>query len=182
MKKSIFCLLSAAVLLASCNSGNRDFYENNGDGGAVYDERSAEFITQNNEFAEVDSYKPRSKSEREESANRWNTARKETRWQEYKGTMIRVEILLGDSDIREMRLRLMQNADGMDIDSDTRTVLARVADYEMKKVCGRNAESIVIVYDKPSFDAMRPTSFFDYRVEAEGATMREYGFRCVYNK
>jgi hypothetical protein len=51
----------------------------------------------------------------------------------------------------------------------------------MKRVCGRNADSIVIVYDRPSFDAMRPTPYFDYRIEAEGATMREYGFRCVYN-
>jgi hypothetical protein len=66
-------------------------------------------------------------------------------------------------------------------DGDARTVLAAVADFEMKRVCGRNADSIVMVYDKPSFDAMRPTPYFDYRIEAEGATMREYGFRCVYN-
>ena len=96
--------------------------------------------------------------------------------------MIRVEILLGDTEVREMRLRLMQNADGTDIDADVRTVLGNVADYEMKKVCGRNAESIVIVYDQPSVEVMRPTSFFEYRVEAEGPTIREYGFRCVYKK
>ena len=121
-------------------------------------------------------------AEREASYNKWNTARKETRWQEYKGSMIRVEILLGDTEVREMRLRLMQNADGTDIDTDVRTVLGNVADYEMKKVCGRNAESIVIVYDQPSVEVMRPTSFFEYRVEAEGPTIREYGFRCVYKK
>ena len=80
-----------------------------------------------------------------------------------------------------MRLRLMQNADGMDIDGDSRAVLSKVADYEMKRVCGRNATSIVLVYDMPSFETMRPTPFFDYRIEAEGTTMREYGFRCVYN-
>ena len=96
--------------------------------------------------------------------------------------MVRVEILLGNTDLREMRLRLMQNADGMDVDGDARSVLATVADYEMKRVCGRNADSIVMVYDNPSFDVMRPTAYFDYRIEAEGATMREYGFRCVYNK
>ena len=92
-----------------------------------------------------------------------------------------VQILLGNTDLREMRLRLVQNADGMDIDGDARTVLAKVADYEMKRICGRNADSIVMVYDRPSFDVMRPTPYFDYRVEAEGSTMREYGFRCVYN-
>jgi hypothetical protein len=74
------------------------------------------------------------------------------------------------------------SADGMDIDGDSRSVLAAVADFEMKRVCGRNADRIVIVYDNPSFEVMRPTPYFDYRIEAEGATMREYGFRCVYNK
>ena len=177
MKKSIFLILTAAIALAGCG-GNRDYYGNNGE----YDEQVGEYMTTENEFAEIDSYKPRTMREREESSNRWNTARKETRWQEYKGTMVRVEILLGDSNVREMRLRLMQNASGTDIDADSRTVLAYVADYEMKRVCGRNAETIVIVYDRPSFEVMRPTSFFDYRVESEGETMREYGFRCVYNK
>lgn len=180
MKKYLFCLLGAAVILVGCGSGNRGFTGD--DAGAVYDERSAGYITADNEYSEIDSYKPSTMAEKEAISNRWDTARKETRWQEYKGTMVRVEILLGDSEIREMRLRLMQNADGMDIDADARTVLARVADYEMKKVCGRNAESIVVVYDKPSVEVMRPTTFFDYRVESEGVNMREYGFRCVYNQ
>ena len=106
----------------------------------------------------------------------------ETRWQEYKGTMIRVQILLGNTDLNEMRLKLVKNPDGMDIDTDIKGVLARVADYEMKRVCGRNVESIVMIYDRPSFDVMRPTPFFDYRIESDGTVMREYGFRCVYSK
>lgn len=175
-------MLSAAVLLASCNSGNRDFYGQNGDDGVVYDERTAEYITEKNEFAQIDSYKPKTMAEREAISNKWNTSRKETRWQDYKGAMVRVEILLGDTDIREMRLRLLQSADGMDVDGDMRTILSNVANYEMKKVCGRNAENIVVIYDQPSAEIMRPTSFFDYRVESEGAAMREYGFRCVYNR
>lgn len=118
--------------------------------------------------------------EMEEKNARWGTSRKDTRWQEYKGTMVRVQILLGNSNIREMRLRLMQNADGMDIDGDIRHILSRVADYEMKRICGRNTVSIAIVYDEPSFDVMRPTPYFDFKIEAEGATMREYGFRCEY--
>ena len=178
MKKSILCLFGLVIVLGACSNSGR-FYQ---EGQEYYDERSAQYITDENEFAQIDSYKPRTMKEREDAATRWNTARKETRWQEYKGTMVRIEILLGDSNVREMRLRLMQNADGADIDADARTVLARVADFEMKKVCGRNAESIVIVYDNPAFEVMRPTSFFEYRVEAEGETMREYGFRCVYNK
>ena len=181
IKKSLFSIFVASLALVGC-SGDGEYYANNGNPGTVYDERTGQYITEKNEFAEIDSYQPLSMQEREEIANHWNTARKETRWQEYKGTMIRVEILLGDTDVREMRLRLLQNASGMDIDADARTVLGKVADYEMKRVCGRNAESIVVVYDRPSSEVMRPTTFFDYRIEAEGVTMREYGFRCVYNK
>lgn len=178
MKKYLSCILTLALLLAGCNSGNGGFYGDDAD--AVYDERTSEYITADNEYAEIDSYKPHTMAEREAISNRWNTARKETRWEEYKGTMVRIEILLGDNEVREMRLRLMQNVDGMDVDADARTVLAKVADYQMKKVCGRNAESIVIVYDQPSFQVMRPTTFYDYRIESEGVTMREYGFKCVY--
>ena len=181
MKKSIFYILGATLLLVGCGGG-RDYYDSDDKRGAVYNEQTKEYITDKNEFAQIDSYRPRTMSEKEASSARWDTARKETRWQEYKGTMVRVEILLGDTDVRHMRLRLMQNASGTDVDADSRTILARVADYEMKRVCGRNAESIVMIYDEPSFEVMRPTSFFDYRVEAEGVTMREYGFKCVYNK
>lgn len=179
MKRSILCLFGLCLAVSGCSNNGYFYGEQSGD---YYNERTAEYISDENEFAQIDSYQPRTMKEREAAAARWNTARKETRWQEYKGTMVRVEILLGDSNVREMRLRLMQNADGADVDADSRTILANVADFEMKKVCGRNAESIVIVYDTPSFEVMRPTSFFDYRVESEGETMREYGFRCVYNK
>lgn len=182
MKKSIYCLLGLTLVLGACGGGNHDYYDSGNNGGGAYNESAKESMTEKNEFSQIDSYRPRTMAEREASSNHWDTARKETRWQEYKGTMVRIEILLGDKEVREMRLRLMQNASGTDVDADSRTILARVADYEMKRVCGRNAESIVMVYDEPSFEVMRPTSFFDYRIEAEGATMREYGFRCVYKK
>lgn len=186
MKRSLIFVLSAVFVLAGCASSsdapyNTDDFARGGADAPLYNERSSEFMQADNQYANIDTYKPKTAAEKEQNSNRWNTARMETRWQEYHGVMVRVQILLGNSDMREMRLRLMQNADGMDVDGDTRTVLARVADYEMKRICGRNADSIVMVYDRPSFDAMRPTPFFDYRIEAEGATMREYGFRCVYN-
>lgn len=180
MKKSIFYCLTFGAFLVGCSSDNGSFYGKVT--SEVYNETTSEYVTDENEYSQIDSYQPKTMAERTESSNRWNTARKETRWQEYKGAMVRVEVLLGDTDVREMRLRYMQSADGKDVDADMRTVLARVADYEMKRVCGRNAESIVIIYDRPSFEVMRPTTFFDYRVESEGAAMREYGFRCVYNQ
>ncbi len=186
MKKSWLYALCSVFVLAACATDTDTPY-NTGDfaqGGAdapLYNERSSEFMQAQNQYSGIDSYRPKTGAEQEQMDNRWNTSRMETRWQEYRGAMVRVQVLLGNTDMREMRLRLMQNADGMDIDGDSRTILAKVADYEMKRVCGRNADSIVMVYDRPSFDVMRPTPFFDYRIEAEGATMREYGFRCVYN-
>lgn len=185
MKKTLLFMMCAAFMLGACAS-DKDAPYNEVDfaqGGAdapLYNERTSGFMQSENQYSNIDSYKPKTAEEKEQSDNRWATSRKETRWQEYRGTMVRVEVLLGNTDLREMRLRLMQNADGMDVDGDTRTILAKVADYEMKRICGRNADSIVMVYDRPSFDVMRPTPYFDYRIEAEGSTMREYGFRCVY--
>jgi hypothetical protein len=182
MKK--FLTLALALALVACQTTDTSYNEtdfaNGGPDAPMYNERTSTFMTDENEYANIDSYKPKTAAEKEQNNNRWNTARMETRWQEYKGTMVRVQILLGNTDMREMRLRLIQNASGMDIDGDARSILANVADYEMKHVCGRNATSIAMIYDRPSFDAMRPTPYFDYRIEAEGATMREYGFRCVY--
>lgn len=186
MKLSTICWIMGAVLaLGGCvNTDDGEYnttdFAQGGVDAPLYNERTSGFMQPDNQYANIDSYKPKSPAEKEQNNNRWNTSRMETRWQEYRGAMVRVQILLGNTDLREMRLRLMQNADGMDIDGDARTILAKVADYEMKRVCGRNADSIVMVYDNPSFDVMRPTPFFDHRIEAEGATMREYGFRCVY--
>lgn len=186
MKKSQVFAICGALILGACATDtdapyNETDFAQGGADAPLYNERSSTFMQPDNQYANIDSYKPKTAAEKEQSNNRWNTSRMETRWQEYKGTMVRVQILLGNTDLREMRLRLMQNADGMDVDGDSRTILAKVADYEMKRICGRNADSIVMVYDRPSFDVMRPTPYFDYRIEAEGATMREYGFRCVYN-
>jgi len=185
MKKSFLIIFGLIVALAGCSNGDRPYntedFANGGDDAPLYNERTSTFMQSDNQYGDIDSYRPKTDLEKEEKNKRWNTARMATHWQEYKGTMVRVQILLGNSDLREMRLRLMQNAEGMDVDGDIRTVLGRVADFEMKRVCGRNADSIVLVYDNPSFETMRPTPFFDYRIEAEGATMREYGFRCVYN-
>jgi len=185
MKRFWIFTLCSVLVLGACSNGdtpyNRDDFEQGGVDAPLYNERTSTFMQADNQYSNIDSYKPKTAREKELNDNKWKTSRMETRWQEYKGTMVRVQILLGNSDVREMRLRLMQNADGMDIDGDARTILARVADYEMKRVCGRNTDSIVMIYDRPAFDTMRPTPYYDYRMEAEGATMREYGFRCVYN-
>lgn len=187
--KRIFIIFLLPLFFAACTqTSNKDVpynekdFAQGGEDAPLYNERTQGFMQADNQYSDIDSYKPKTEEEKEKNENKWNTARLETRWQEYKGAMVRVQILLGNSDMREMRLRLMQNADGMDVDGDSRTVLSKVADFEMKRICGRNADNIVVVYDKPSFDSMRPTPYFDYRIEADGVTMRDYGFRCVYRQ
>ncbi|MFQ6778111.1 MAG: hypothetical protein ACLRFI_02335 [Alphaproteobacteria bacterium] len=184
MKKTLLFTLFTALLACGCSNGDKpydvDDFENGGPDAPYYNEPTADMMESGNEYSNIDSYKPKTAADRESMNARWNTSRMETHWQEYKGTMVRVQVLLGNSDVREMRLRLMQNAAGTDTDRDARGILSAVADYEMKHICGRNTESIVIVYDEPSFEVMRPTPYFDYRIEAEGETMREYGFKCVY--
>ncbi len=175
--KKLFTIGLLSVLIAGCNANNNNAVEAT---GPFYNERTADFMESDNQYANIDSYKPKTAEEKEKNEAKWNSARMETRWEEYKGAMVRIQILLGNSDIREMRLRVMQNADGMDIDGSYQSILTKVADYEMKRVCGRNVKTVVVVYDEPAFDAMRPTPYFDYRIEAEGVTMREYGFRCIY--
>ncbi|MDR3208800.1 MAG: hypothetical protein LBT45_03040 [Rickettsiales bacterium] len=161
---------------------NSEDFQNGGPDAPELNERTMAFMQPGNQYSNVEAYRPKTEQEKKESTDKWGTSKMTTRWQEYKGAMVRVEILLGDTDLREMRLKLVQNANGGDVDGDMRDILGKVADFEMKKVCGRRAESVAMVYDKASFEAIRPTPFFDYKVDAEGASMREYGFRCIYGK
>jgi hypothetical protein len=186
MKKlSALCAL-LPVLLAGCASEPDTPYDvqdfkQGGDSAPYYNERSAQFMQPSNQYAGVSSYRPRMEEEKAEKDAKWNTSRKETEWQEYHGTMVRIETLLGSSELREMRLRLVQSANGMDVDGDARSILDKVAEFGMKRVCGRNSRSYMVVYDQPSFDVVRPTPYFDYQVKDNGETMREYGFKCIYD-
>jgi len=184
MKK--FAILGLMFALFACGgSDDRPYdvhdFQHGGDNAPYYNERSAQFMQADNQFAGIDSFRPIRQEEKAEKDAKWNTTRKNISWQEYRGAMVRVEILRGNSELREMRLRLVQSENGMDIDGDVRTILSKVAEYEMKKVCGRNSRSYMIVYDKPSFEVMRPNPYFDYIVSDDGSTMREFGFRCIYN-
>lgn len=135
MKKSLLSLLLLPVFAACTTTPyNADDYANGGADAPYYNERTSGFMDASNEYAEIDSARPLTNAEKEESNRLWNSSRMETRWQEYRGAMVRVQILLGNSELRRMRLRMIQSADGMDIDGDARSVLAHVADFEMKRV------------------------------------------------
>jgi len=186
MKKVFLFLIPFSLFLAGCSGGkdtpyNATDFQNGGPDAPLLNERTMQFMQPNNQFVNADTLKPVTTQQKTEMNDKWDTSMKETRWQEYRGTMVRVEILLGSTDARDMRLKIIQNANGTDVDGDNREVLANVADFEMKRVCGRNADSYVIIYDKPSFEVLRPTPFFDYLSQQQGSTMREYGFRCIFN-
>ena len=173
-------LLGGCTVPADTPYNTQDFAQG-GDDAPYYNERSAQFMEPENQYSDIDSHRPKMEAEKAEMDAKWNTSRKETTWQEYHGTMVRIEVLLGSNDLREMRLRLVQNANGMDVDGDARSVLDKVGEFEMKRVCGRNSKTFMVVYDRPSFDVLRPTPYFDYQATDDGATMREYGFKCIYN-
>lgn len=179
----VFSLVLALCACAESNDApyNQADFQQGGPDAPLLNERTMQFMQTDNLYSDAESFRPKSTSEKTEMNDKWETSKMETRWQEYKGAVIRVQILLGASSTREMRLKLVQNANGMDIDADARDILGKVADYEMKRVCGRNSSHYVMIYDKPSFEVLRPTPYFDFVTQNEGVTMREYGFRCVYN-
>jgi len=180
-------LLLFAITLSAClkpegQPYNEQDFQMGGDDAPELNERTMAFMQPGNPYSNVEAFRPRTEEEKFKSVEKWNTAKKTTRWQEYKGTMVRVEILLGDNDIREMRLKLVQNANGSHVDGDIRDILGRVADFEMRKICGRGAETVAIVYEQASFEVIRPTPFYDYKIQTDGSAIREYGFRCIFNR
>jgi hypothetical protein len=112
--------------------------------------------------------------------SKWNSAKVQTRWQEYHGTMVRSQIMLDSGDLREMRLKLVPNADGGDINGDADYILEQVAAFEMGTVCGRNVKHVQVIYDNPTFEAIRSTPYSEYRIRSANIPLREYGFKCVY--
>ena len=111
MKKSWIFAICSVLALGACGTGdapyNQNDFENGGADAPLYNERTSQFMQAENQYSNIDSYKPKTAAEKEQADNKWNTAHMETRWQEYKGTMVRVEILLGNTDLREMRLRMV---------------------------------------------------------------------------
>ena len=109
MKKIFLPIFCLTLALAGCAGEDRPYnttdFANGGDDAPLYNERTSTFMQPDNQYAGIDSYRPKTEAEKEEKNKRWNTSRMETRWQEYKGAMVRVQILLGNSDLREMRLQ-----------------------------------------------------------------------------
>ena len=86
MKKTFLLSILSVFALAACSGGSD--YANGGPDAPLYNERTATFMMADNDYANIDSYKPKDGAEMEETHDKWNTSRMETHWQEYKGTIL----------------------------------------------------------------------------------------------
>ncbi|MDR2685394.1 MAG: hypothetical protein LBB23_01315 [Rickettsiales bacterium] len=111
---------------------------------------------------------------------KWSGNKIDTRYEEYRGRVVRVQVLLNDSDLHEMRLRLMPATDGAHSGGKTADILERVAEFSSKRVCGKGVLQVNIVYDQPSFDSIKPSPYYDHKVDDRAVNIREYGFTCAY--
>ena len=184
MKKFLALALTLA-LVAACTPRNEvPFNEHDfahgGPDAPLLNERTMQFMDPDNPHFGIDAMRPISQPEMMDKFQRWDNSRVATRWQEYRGAMFRIQVRLGSTDLREMRVRMIQNAIGMDINATNAEMIGRVADFEMRRVCGRRSHSYVILWDRPSFEVVRPTPYFDFVAYDYGGTVREYGFRCIF--
>ncbi len=182
MSYKVISSFVAGILLSACAPSIDHSYDDEYgyDCDECYQDDKLTNVNYDNEYSYIDSYKPKTEEEVLLYADKWGASNVETKWQNYKGVMVRSQIINGDRDLREMKLRVYESANGGNIDGDSQFILGKTSEYLMKQICGRNSKSVMVVYEKPAYEVSRPNPFFDYRITAEGATLREYGFRCVY--
>ena len=187
MKKLL--TLALTLTLVSCVNNqapqpmpfNEHDFARGGVDAPLLNERTLMFMEPSHPMFGANEFRPLSQEEMADKYARWNNSRVETRWQEYHGTMVRVEVLRGSRDMREMRLKVIQGTAGGHVGGDNAHILGRVAQHEMHRICGRRSTHHVIIFDRPSFEVVRPTPFFDFTATDRGGIMREYGFRCIFN-
>lgn len=140
------------------------------------------YVDQSPSYDVYGAVRPFSDSDKTYFAEKWNPSTMISEWHEYHGHLIRVDFLTSNRDLREMRLRFMHHDSDRYIDGDISFILEQVASEVMRQTCGRMATDVLRVYDRPSAEASRPNSFYDYEIEFQGVGIREYGFRCIYSQ
>ena len=90
-------------------------------------------------------------------------------------------MLRNNRDLKEMRLKFVQSQDMIaDPDGSISDMLNKVAHQVMKRTCGKKSKQSIILYERPSIELVKETTFDDYKVIARGTSLKEYGFRCIY--
>jgi hypothetical protein len=67
-----------------------------------------------------------------------------------------------------------------DPDGTISEMLDNVAQKVMRSVCGRRAKQAIVLYERPSAELVRETTYDYYKIIARGSSLKEYGFRCIY--
>ena len=115
------------------------------------------------------------------SINKWKRGNVSVFWENYRGNNIRIEMLRNNSDLKNIRLKFVQSPNMIsDPDGSVSDMLNVVANEVMKRTCGRKAKQSIILYERPSVELEKETAADDYKVMAKGASLKEYGFRCIY--
>lgn len=170
--KKLFAVLAVAGL-AACSQGG-DYQ------GEYYDEAPAE-----TQFIGMvqDNGRPGGMVDETAAAAinaKWNGTDVDVRFEEFRGRMVRVQTILSDADLKEMRLRLMPSANGGQAGMKGEEIIEKVAEFSSKRICGQGVRSVNIVYDQASPDAVQPTPYFDFRADNATGFAREFGFTCEY--
>ena len=94
---------------------------------------------------------------------------------------MRVEVLRNNRDLKEMRLKFVQSqAMTANPDGNISDMLGNVASKVMKSTCGRKARKAIVLYERPSVELVKETTYDYYKIIARGTSLKEYGFRCIY--
>ncbi|MBN1783658.1 MAG: hypothetical protein JW812_01695 [Alphaproteobacteria bacterium] len=144
------------------------------------DDSTLHHIDRSAEYDVFGTVRPFSDKDKAYFAQKWNSANISSEWHEYHGHLIRVDMLMSHRDLREMRLRFFHHQHDRYIDGDIPHILEQVASNVIRQTCGRQSSDVLRVYDRPSLEVSRPNAFYDYEIEAQGTSIREYGFRCIY--
>ncbi|MDR1476893.1 MAG: hypothetical protein LBI17_02060 [Rickettsiales bacterium] len=116
-----------------------------------------------------------------DSIDKWNMGVKNVFWENYRGNNVRVEVLRNNRDLKEMRLKFVQSqAMAANPDGNISDMLGNVASKVMKSTCGRKARQAIVLYERPSVELVKETTYDYYKIIARGTSLKEYGFRCIY--
>ena len=75
MKKLFFAILVGTLGLMGCSGEyNRNDFANGGEDAPFYNERTSTFMQSDNEYAGIDSYRPKTDKELDEMETKWMSA------------------------------------------------------------------------------------------------------------
>ena len=175
-----------AIALAGCSTEVRGFSYEGGPGMGELDpghgptrNRAASFNMV--DYDTLQGTREIRDSEIQSAIDKWNLGINNTFWENYRGNNVRVEVLRNNRDLKEMRLKFVQSHNmHSNPDGTISEMLDNVAGKVMKSTCGRRARQAIVLYERPSVELVKETTYDYYKIIARGNSIKEYGFRCIY--